>query len=207
MQRDEKQVDIYLAEFEALRNDILARFEFQRQAFNYLIALLGASLAFVGAWGDKHPIQPEYFLFMPLLAAPLAYIFFDNEIMISADGRYIHDKLRRYIQEALGSSTSTKVLCLEERHADLSTWQCSIQLCLSIGRWLLFLLPVIGPIVFGLGNDRLTQYIDVGFPIPMRLLLLIDIVLGIMEVVAIITVIWMRIADIQRDKARPVARS
>src|SRR5205823_14294172 len=80
----------YLAEYNSLRGEIQIRLQSQSQAFNYLVTLLAATVGGITylAKEDRVDLIPQLGLFLPIVIAPLAYIFFDNEFMIFRNGFY-----------------------------------------------------------------------------------------------------------------------
>lgn len=151
MNGPEKAVDADIAEFGSLRDEVFARIESQRQSFNYLLTLSTAVLAFIAsamAPSDSGvSFDLRLIMFVPLLAAPLAFIFFDNELVIWTLGRYIRENLSPRLSEAVGRD----VLMSEERRGGLLTGGIGlVHLALSVGRWLLFLLPIGLPLWYGL---------------------------------------------------------
>lgn len=151
MNGPEKAVDADLAEFGSLRDEVFARIESQRQSFNYLITLSTAVLAFIASamapsdGGVSFDLR--LIMFVPLLAAPLAFIFFDNELVIWSLGRYIRENLSPRLSEAVGRD----VLMSEAKRGGLLTGGIGyVHLALSVGRWLLFLLPIGLPLWYGL---------------------------------------------------------
>lgn len=180
----EKVADSYLAEFESLRDEIFSRFESQRQAFNYLMALIAALAALIAS--DKFRLDQSYIVFLPLIAAPLGFIFFDNEIVIWSIGAYINNDLRPRLSEAVGRD----VLLIESRRSTYISGSNSIlHLLLSIGRWILFLLPVGFPIGYAIKNRLWTGW---PFGVPFGLIICVDCMLAIVLMWAMVSTIIMR---------------
>lgn len=138
---NEKAADAYLSEFESLREELFARFESQRQAFNYLMAFFAALIALLAT---EHTLQIDlrYSLLIPLVTCPLCFIFYDNEIVIWCIGSYIDKELR----PLLSKSVEAEVLQLEARRGGhLSGPTEKLHLLLSVGRWILFFTPAMVP--------------------------------------------------------------
>lgn len=180
----EKAADAYLAEFESLRDEIFSRFESQRQAFNYLMALLAALAAVIAS--DKFNLDQRYILFLPIIASPLGFIFFDNEIVIWSIGAYINNDLRPKLSRVVKAD----VLLIESRRSIyLSGSNSILHLLLSIGRWILFFLPVGFPVGHAIKNKL---WIGWPFWIPFWLVVFVDCMLNLLLIGAIISTINMR---------------
>jgi hypothetical protein len=142
--RPEGLLEAHLAEYEALTAELTSRFESQRQAFNYLVLVLGGTVALLGGAVGQQPMSllraPEVFFWLPLVTAPLAFIFFDNELMIWSIIWYVRHHLRLQVQAAVGSD---RVWLMEEsRFRYLNRFCDPCHRLLSYGRWLFFLFPV-----------------------------------------------------------------
>ena len=137
-------LEAHLAEYEALTAELTSRFESQRQAFNYLVLVLGGTVALLGAAGDRPmPLltAPDLFFWLPLLTAPLAFIFFDNELMIWSIIGYVRHYLRLQVQATVGSDGVWQME--ESRFRYLGRFCDPCHRLLSYGRWLFFLFPVV----------------------------------------------------------------
>lgn len=179
---NEKICDVYIAEFESLRDEVFSRFEFQRQAFNYLMALFGAFVAILAA-EDKLHIDQRFVLVVPLISSPLCYIFFDNEILIWSIGRYINEELT----PKLSTYLDTDVLLLERRRGLYLTNSIkTLHSFLSVGRWILFFIPSVAPIILSFKNGW-TQ----GSAL-FTIILVADIVLTLILIWAVVSTIKMR---------------
>lgn len=145
-----KSTDAHIAEYNSLRAEILVRLQSQGQAFSYLVTALAATVGGITYLmkENRYDLIPELGLFLPLVVAPLAFIFFDNELMIFRNGFLIHKHLKHEILQNIGQN----VFLLEERGTDLGRFNIGVHRILSFGRWLLFVLPVLGPIVYALGD-------------------------------------------------------
>lgn len=190
MNGPEKAVDADLAEFGSLRDEVFARIESQRQSFNYLITLSTAVLAFVAtamAPSDKGvSFDLRLIMFVPLLAAPLAFIFFDNELVIWTLGRYIRETLGPQLSRAVGRD----VLLSEARRGGLLSGGLGrVHLALSVGRWLLFLLPIGLPLWYGLHirADRGWAYVP-----PFWVVVVLDSLVLVLLLIAIFAAVLLR---------------
>jgi hypothetical protein len=113
MSADEKAVDAEIVEFGSAREEVFARIESQRQSFNYLVTLSTAVLAFIGSALTPAGVRFDVRLvmFTPLLAAPLAFIFFDNELVIWTLGRYIREETENPRRSEIPGSPRLTALC------------------------------------------------------------------------------------------------
>jgi|SRR5687768_17821704 len=99
---NETALSVHLKEYEMISLELYARFDNQRQAFNYLVVVVGAFFAAYGAVrAEEVEIPVHVFLFVPLLITPLAFIFFDNEIMIWSIIYYTQKHIRSEVQGIL----------------------------------------------------------------------------------------------------------
>jgi hypothetical protein len=139
--------DALIAEYESLREEFFARLESQRQSFNYLAVIAAAMIALIGA--EKGPDDPAVLLLaLPLVVAPLGFIFFDNELVIWGIAGYIRDNLRPELTRLVNHP----VLLYEGRFSD--SHRSKLHLLLSTGRWLLFLVPTVLPIAYAIWTDN-----------------------------------------------------
>jgi len=207
MSADEKAVDADIAEFVSAREEVFARIESQRQSFNYLVTLSTAVLAFIGSALAPSGIRFDIRLvmFTPLLAAPLAFIFFDNELVIWTLGRYIREDLAPRLSAAVGRD----VLTMEARRGGFLTGGVgTIHLALSVGRWILFLLPIGLPLWYGfhIHADRGWPYVP-----PFWVLAVLDSLVLALLFLAIVAAILLRSrvwrADAQGGESPPTPRS
>lgn len=147
---DNGEVDIYLAEYNSLRTEQMKRIDSQNQAFYYLLLALGiAGSVVVAGFKENAPIQEVIFwvlLFLPVISAPFAFIFFDHEMAIHSVGSYIYwvwskNTVHRLVQNEHIYGNSLEFPLLRNSSGAIHKW-------LSICRWLLFIFPIILP-VFG----------------------------------------------------------
>jgi hypothetical protein len=188
MSAEEKAVDAQIAEFGSAREEVFARIESQRQSFNYLVTLSTAVLAFIGSALTPSGVRFDVRLvmFTPLLAAPLAFIFFDNELVIWTLGRYIREELAPRVSAAVGRD----VLVMEAtRGGFLSGGIGAVHLALSVGRWLLFLLPIGLPLWYGfhIHAERGWPYVP-----PFRVLAVLDALVLALLCLAIVAALLLR---------------
>ena len=132
----------YLAEYNSLRSEQLSRLQTQTQSFNYLLVVLGAAVGAVVTsltkpelFGSIQAVFVAIGLLMPILAGPLSFIFFDNEMAVYSIGSRIHGDLRPRIattvedQEVFANSLAFK---------NLPASSVTVHGRLSMARWTLF---------------------------------------------------------------------
>lgn len=138
---------VYTNEYGLLNQEIFARFDSQRQAFSYLVTVAAILVTIILAViKDRLDLDPNLILFVPLLMAPLGFIFFDSEIAIWAINRYIATRLRPAAAGLIAPEAAPAVSFWGDPRASLlplSRWGYS---ALSLGRWVLFLLPLLLPL-------------------------------------------------------------
>jgi len=139
----------YLAEYNSLRAEQLSRLQTQTQSFNYLLVVLGAAIGAVVTSLTKPElfwsIQSVLFaigLLLPILAGPLAFIFFDNEMAVYSIGSRIHADLRPRLATTVGD---LEVFANALGFKNLHPSSIAIHGRLSMARWVLFLLPTVLP--------------------------------------------------------------
>jgi hypothetical protein len=148
-----KEVDpvaVYVAVFNSHSTGVQNRLQAQQQAFQYLVGVLtaasAATVALVAA-KDLHfdlNLVPRLALALPIVVAPLAFIFFDNELMIFETGHHASRTLRK-LSDMIGDDILfTGGPPLSTRHVISRL----IHPLLSVGRWLLFVVPCLGPTVY-----------------------------------------------------------
>lgn len=169
----------FLAEYESLRAEIFSRLDSQRQAFQYLVAILAAAL---GLYAAKKEAQIDWdfvLLGLPVIVAPFGFIFFDNELMIFRNGFYIQEHLRPRISEIVGHPD---VLAVENKgFGCLYSSTCFVQAGVSYGRWSLFLLPTIVPPIYVLFSPGVDFHV-----LRYCFLLIIDLLFALLLVAAVI---------------------
>ncbi|HEX8559453.1 MAG TPA: hypothetical protein VF668_15230 [Pyrinomonadaceae bacterium] len=188
-----RRLEVHLAEYAALREEINQRLERQRESFNYTVAVLGAFVAGAGLLAGKDSVDPSavalvphLMLLLPLIVGPLAFIFFDDELVLYRDIYHIclhlrekvHEQLKDPWEEAAGpdplltsppltsppltsppAPRSDKPFLVEaEGFQRMWVFSNRIHPWLSYGRWLLFIGPVLMPLfVFALTKKEIRE--------------------------------------------------
>lgn len=141
----------YIAEYNTLRSELLARIQTQNQAFNFLLIIVGAAITAIITTANSEksanlvPVVLAIALLLPLVTCPLAYMFFDNELMIHAIGSYIYWDMRvRFIE--LTNDPSLFKSISDFSYLPPSTR--SVFQPISRGRWYLFCIPTFLPLIF-----------------------------------------------------------
>jgi hypothetical protein len=134
------RLDVDLAEYNRCFAEISARFTYQTAAFTILAAGIGAIFAF----GKLTEPQTAALvcLFAPLFIAPLGFIF-DNELQIWRVARYMRYTLRLRVASLSGDTQS---LAVDDYSFGTIAARRTIPF-LSVGRWLIFLVPAVGAAV------------------------------------------------------------
>lgn len=143
-------INVYITEYNSLRGEIQGRIQTQTQAFNFLLIILGA---YIAALVSTLTTKPEHLpavalavtLLLPLISCPLAYIFFDNEMMIHAIGSYLYYDLRKRLAVLIDDQQLFASL-FDFQYLPRST--PGVFALISRGRWVLFCLPTFLPLVF-----------------------------------------------------------
>ena len=145
MNSRDRVLDVHLAEHTRIWAEVNARFDNQRQAFTYLVTGLAALAGLVAS--DKIELEPRLALWLPLIVAPLSFIFFDNELMIWSIVRYTRHELHERVAYLVGDD---RVLAMEtNRFTHLNPVSRFCFNLLSFGRWLLFVVPMLVALVYG----------------------------------------------------------
>jgi hypothetical protein len=143
--------DLYLAEYNSLRQEQMQRIQTQGQSFNFLLILTGAAITAVITSANAKEnaslfpwVVITVTLLLPMATCPLGYMFFDNEIMIHSIGSYLYYNRRPRMLEhfgddqALGRTLSFNLL---------PQWTNTVFPWISKGRWILFCLPTFLPVM------------------------------------------------------------
>jgi hypothetical protein len=145
---DRNQLDTYLAEYNSLRAEQLERVDFQNQAFNYLLIVLGAAISAVLALLGKSELYPIVFwiiLLLPIICAQISFLFFDHELVIHSIGSYLYHHLRANIEDIVKSNGKILNNALEYKFLHKSSF--NLHKRLSQSRWFLFLIPTVIPVI------------------------------------------------------------
>jgi hypothetical protein len=149
----ERRLDAYLAEYERIWDELLSRFESQRQAFAFTLGIFGTLVTVItsmetspaaaagssGLGSALSSLNPLLLFWVPLVVVPFGYIFFDNELMIWGIVRYTRNHLHDHVAALVGDRN---VIMLEQnRFPDPKTR--SVAFVLSLGRWILFIVPIV----------------------------------------------------------------
>jgi hypothetical protein len=147
---EEKKASLqaYLAEYASLRQEVTTRLQTLHQAFNYVLIVFGAAVTAIVAASQHDMVESASLivaLFLPIVTAPLAFIYFDQEITMDGIWSHIHGNLRPHII-ALTGETDILGNIWDFKYMHSSTWKVYHKLL--IGRWLLFLVPTLLPLSY-----------------------------------------------------------
>jgi hypothetical protein len=139
-------LSVYLAKDNSLRAETASRFQFQAQAYNFLVVVLAAAATAAAALlgSDYADRIGELILALPLVAGPLGYLYVSNDLMIFGIAGYLDRGLSPAIAEVLGRD-----VVLSDARLDALSRRGRVTLAaLGYNRWLLFVVPTVGPIVY-----------------------------------------------------------
>ena len=101
-------LSVSLAKYGSLRQELFQRFQFQGQAFNFLIVVLTGLIA-VGA-GQVEEGRGNLFdglvLLLPLVTGPFGYLYLAHDLMIFSIAGYIQRDLSQEVSQLLGRDVS-----------------------------------------------------------------------------------------------------
>jgi hypothetical protein len=100
----EDVLSVYLAKYGSLRAETASRFQFQAQAYNFLVVVLTAAIvASTTLLGSGHGPQFErLILVLPMVAGPLGYLYLSNDLMIFGIAGYLDRELSRDVSALVG---------------------------------------------------------------------------------------------------------
>jgi hypothetical protein len=165
-------VAAYLAQYNSLRGEIQNRLGAQQQAFQYLVGVLTAAIGALAAAKGLNLDPNQLILALPIIVAPLGFILFDNEIMVFEAGSHAH-RMRTRISQLLNDEAllaDGHPLCRRHKLSRLT------HPLLSVGRWLLFLIPAIGSTLYA----TIAGWGDWLWKLPYPLILVVDIMVSIL---------------------------
>jgi hypothetical protein len=139
-----------LQEYETVWAEVFARFENQREAFNYVLIVIGGAAAAYPTLGSHGPLLVYFYLLAPLVITSLGYIFFDNEIMIWGIVYYTRQHLRPRIQQLTGDDAAVDLE--QRRFAYMPAGARSAHRMLSYGRWAVFLMPSLAMVAIAVSH-------------------------------------------------------
>ena len=139
-------LSVYLAKYGSLRAETASRFQFQAQAYNFLVvALTAAVVAAASLLGSGHGAQFErMILVLPLIAGPLGYLYLSNDLMIFGIAGYLDRELSRDVSVLVGRD----IVLTDARLDHLSPRGRSTLATLGYSRWLLFVVPTVAPVIY-----------------------------------------------------------
>jgi hypothetical protein len=143
--------DLYLAEYNSLRQEQMQRIQTQIQSFNFLLIVTGAAITAIIASASAENnaaffpwVVIAVVLLLPMASCPLGYMFFDNEIMIHAIGSYLYYNRRPSMLSHFGDD---RALGRTLGFDFLPRWTDTVFPWISKGRWVLFCLPTFLPVI------------------------------------------------------------
>jgi hypothetical protein len=169
---------VYLAKYGTLRAETSSRFQFQAQAFNFLVVVLTAGVVASSTLiGGEHGGQfNRLVLILPLVAGPLGYLYLSNDLMIFGIASYLDRELSREVSALVGRD----IVLTDARLDHLSPRGRTTLAALAYSRWLLFVVPTVAPVVYvALATNVWAEY-------PFSLLFVADCVIAL----GLLAAIW-----------------
>lgn len=154
--RHEASVQALLAEFETNWSELFSRWETQRNTFAQVISIVAVVVGL--AFSTNVDLAPEVFYALPAIVAAFAFTFFDNELMIWSLVGHTCNRIGPAVQKLVRSDV--EVFTLERnRFEDLGERIARVHVTLSIGRWLVFLLPMVFSLLYAcIASKRRTEW-------------------------------------------------
>jgi hypothetical protein len=139
-------LSVYLAKYDSLRQELFQRFQFQGQAFNFLILVLTALLATGAAQvgQGRGELLSGLSLLIPLVTGPFGFLYLAHDLMIFGIAGYIQRDLSQDVSQVLGR----KISLADSRFEHLSAAGILAHRVLAPSRWLLFIFPTVIPVVY-----------------------------------------------------------
>src|SRR5258708_22527640 len=142
---DTALLQVHLAEYSALRNEINAFHAIEHQTLNFNIAILAALVGFLAKAGGLSSYRPLILLLVPLPFLLLGFFFGYAQMRIIQVATYIHKQLRSKVQVVLDHDDIWAWEDFRRKEKRPGEGKCpALTLSNSLGflRWFLFLWPV-----------------------------------------------------------------
>jgi hypothetical protein len=181
----DKELTVYMAKYGSLREELFQRFQFQGQAFNFLILVLTALLATGAAqFGQgRGEFLTGLALLIPLVTGPFGYLYLAHDLMIFGIAGYIQGDLTQDVSRVLGRDISLA----DARFDHLSDAGLLAHRVLAPSRWLLFIFPTVVPVVYA------AFFSDVWKAFPYSVLFVLDCI--------VVAVLLLTMAAAAREQA------
>jgi hypothetical protein len=145
------RLQVYLAHYNSSRAEIVQRYAAEAQVINLLGVVLVGILAAAAAFATEDGVAPQilferFGLLLPLVAAPLAYFFYDNDFAILALSARYSSELRNRLVDITGDE---KIDLRNRMQTNLSRLGRAGWVVISAGRVILWLIPVVVPTIYG----------------------------------------------------------
>jgi hypothetical protein len=138
----------YIAEYNSRREEQLKRVDSQNQIYNYLLIVLGVAASAIVASLNKPEMMPVIVcwitLLLPIISAPLGFIYFDHDLVIHSIGAHLHYIWRPNVTALLNTE---QIFKNPLEFAYLHKSSLPLHKTLSKSRWFLFLVPTAVPIL------------------------------------------------------------
>ena len=169
---EDLRLDVMLAEYDNICAELYERWDTQRQSIAFVVAVLGATLGLAASEGFD--LTADLVVWLPILVAPFAFLFFDNELMIWGIIRYIVHELWPKITEIVGEDRVP--VGLDSRRFDPSMRAVQpTHFVMSVSRWILFFVPIFGAPAFVVASGF--QFLSSPLTVAA---IVIDLILGVL---------------------------
>ena len=134
-------MELHLAEYSQLREEQRTRLNINSSMLNFILIIIGAEIAAYAQMivSVNKTYFPPLILATPLLTAPIALFYYDNQLMVYRIGRYFSTELYPVIERTIGYNPFGW-----ERFHQATSGQLAL---VALGRNLFFVLITIAPII------------------------------------------------------------
>lgn len=146
----EKLLDLYLAEYNSLRDEQLKRMDIQFSSVTWLFAVIAGvftATTFLDeklGIGDTERLSLLACVFLPMAAAPIAFMMLDHVIMVHRIGEYIRCTLQPQVATLLHANDYAFLCWDPQSTASKGTLYCMKFMFFPFGSWLIFFLAIPG---------------------------------------------------------------
>lgn len=133
-------LQIFLAEYNALRREIELLIEHQKDIMNFSILTIVAMVGLAGVLIEANEMHEFSYIYLafPLIFLSLALLYADKTVRILRAADYIHNYLRKRIIDKYGEE---KLLKWEHYKSHESSYSKGFARILDKARWIIFILP------------------------------------------------------------------
>jgi hypothetical protein len=214
------RLEVLLKEADLITQDVHKRLEVQRQSFNYALIAFGVAATvlaneirqdkYQGHYGDSafslqsidqsvgglSPAFTLILLLLPVVVGPLGYIFFDDELIIYRNLFYLRrvalPKIRELSEPDDRLRANWRLLLEQHGLINLTALSLVVHMFLSVGRWLLFIVPTAAPVIYGFAGPDEGWWKGLwsdGWASPRALLFALDCAIASLLIVAVVSAV------------------